>query len=420
MKTLILSPRFHPVVSGYEYYLLKLAHSLIRERSEIQVFTTDAYDIEHYWLPGYRCIKTSWESSGGISIRRFPVLHHKWRRRAFRLLGLLPFTSLRALYRRPAFLLSGLEPALLRETFDQIHVGPLPHTCLMYRGIRTARRKKARVIVTPATHLGPENSTVVRQYYVRDYQIDVLNFCDAILISTRAEYEWLARLGVKENKLKPYTLGIDIDRVTGGDAARFRRKHDIWEPIVLFLGMQAFEKGTCHLVEAMQQLWTRGLNARLVLAGPSLGQFRQFLEVQPAFVRQRVLELGTISDLEKADVLAAAEIVALPSRVESFGLAYLEAWANKKPVIGAHTPATAEVISAGENGLLVEFGDVQGLARALERLLTNPELRQEMGEKGWEKTVSQHSWEQAWKTLAPHFGIVPSVNPAVKEERVTP
>lgn len=132
-------------------------------------------------------------------------------------------------------------------------------------------------------------------------------------------------------------------------------------------------------------------------------QFRNFMAEQPRWVQERIVDTGIISDVEKADILAAADVLALPSRVESFGLVYLEAWANKKPVIAADIPATAEVVSHGVDGLLVEFGDVDALARALEKLLADPTLRQEMGKRGWRKTVTHHSWDKAWPKLAPHF-----------------
>jgi glycosyltransferase involved in cell wall biosynthesis len=403
MKTLIIAPRFHPAVGGYEHYLMKVARSLVQEGTEVTVFTTNAYDMEYFWLPEYRNIPTLGEQLDGISIRRFPIEHGKWRRRATRLLGLLPSTRLRALYWRPAFPVKDLWFALQSESFDQVHVGPLPFNFFIYAGIAAARAKKAPIIVTPATHLGPADSDIVRKEFVRRFQIDLLNRCHTVLVSTRAERDWLARLGVTPEKLSLYNLGIDIDQVSGGHARQFRTRHQISQPIILFLGTKTYEKGIFDLIGAMRTRWEAGDESRLVLAGQSTAAFYKFLQEQPAWVLERIVDLGIISHAEKVDALAAADVLALPSRVESFGFVYIEAWANRKPVIGANIPTTAEVISHGVDGLLVEFGDVNELAHALGKLLSDSTLRQKMGEEGWKKTTSHYSWNRAWQTLAPHF-----------------
>ncbi len=405
MKTVFVAPRFHPVRGGYEYYVRQAATSLAREGHAAEVFTTNAYDLEYFWLPRYRAVEAASERLDGVAITRFPVAHHKWRRRAGRLLSFLPSTSLRARYAAPSFCVPTLRDALQRAPFEQVHVGPLPYNALMWEGIQAARARRARVVATPATHLGPESDPVVRRHYLRPFQIDLLNHCDCVLVATEAERTWLARRGVQEGKLQRYSLGIHLEEVQGGSAERFRRRYGVAEPIVLFLGAEAFEKGALHLVEAMERLWSDGLRARLVLAGAPLSEFTAFLQQRPSWALQHILDLGVVSGEEKADLLAAADVLALPSRVESFGLVYLEAWANKKPVVGARTPATAEVIAHGSDGLLVEFGDTGSLTEALARLLADPDLRRQMGEAGWKKTVNRHSWEHCWASLAPHFGV---------------
>ena len=70
------------------------------------------------------------------------------------------------------------------------------------------------------------------------------------------------------------------------------------------------------------------------------------------------------------------------SGYDSFGILYLEVWRYGKLVIGAEAGAIPEVIKEGEDGLLVEFGDVNQLASAIPSLLNNPALYKEMGEAG--------------------------------------
>ena len=121
----------------------------------------------------------------------------------------------------------------------------------------------------------------------------------------------------------------------------------------------------------------------------------QLPEETPALCRH----LGQLSEREKWDAVDAADVVALPSRTESFGIVFLEAWARSKPVIGARAGAVPEVIDDGTDGLLVEFGDVDGLAKALAKLLDNPALAIEMGRLGLKKVHQMYTWDQQYARL---------------------
>ena len=66
-------------------------------------------------------------------------------------------------------------------------------------------------------------------------------------------------------------------------------------------------------------------------------------------------------------MLAAADVFAMPSRTDSFGIVYLEAWLYRLPVIAARTWGMSDVVRNGEDGLLVPFGDVSVLAQTLGR-----------------------------------------------------
>jgi glycogen(starch) synthase len=116
-------------------------------------------------------------------------------------------------------------------------------------------------------------------------------------------------------------------------------------------------------------------------------------EIPPAD-RGRIRLLGPVDESEKRDALAAGSIMALPSRTDSFGMVYLEAWVNCLPVIGATTWGVMDVIDNGRDGLLVPFGDVELLTQAMVQLLDNPEKAREMGRRGREKAIQKHAWQK--------------------------
>jgi glycosyltransferase involved in cell wall biosynthesis len=70
----------------------------------------------------------------------------------------------------------------------------------------------------------------------------------------------------------------------------------------------------------------------------------------------------------------------------------MEAWANRKPVIGARAGAIPAVVHDGENGILVKFGDVGALAGAIETLVRSSELRANMGAAGFAQVIDESVW----------------------------
>ncbi len=148
----------------------------------------------------------------------------------------------------------------------------------------------------------------------------------------------------------------------------------------------------------MQRLWQQGLHVALALAGdmPDAGDVQQILNALSPDKRANVLQLGIIGGADKQDALAAATLLALPSRVDSFGIVLLEAWLHGKPVIGADAGGLPDVISDEQDGFIVPFGDVEDLAARLLALIQQPQLAQTMGERGRAKTLARYTWDAVY------------------------
>jgi glycosyltransferase involved in cell wall biosynthesis len=210
-------------------------------------------------------------------------------------------------------------------------------------------------------------------------------------------------LGVPGEKVAATGAGIDLNEATGGDEQVCRRELGLGDSaVVLHFGMKAFDKGSVSVVEAMKILWSQGARATLVMAGPSMQAFQEYLQAQAGHLGP-FLDLAPVTDRQKRDLMAAATVVVQPSRVESFGLIYLEAWANAKPLIAADTGVSRELIEQGSDGLLVPFGDAPRIAEAIECLLQSPDLRQRMAEAGRRKVLAQFTWEAAMARIRPYF-----------------
>lgn len=403
MHVAFVVPRFHPYPGGYENYILWLARHLRASGHTVTILTTTAYDLQSFWLGGFRDLPPGPAEIDGIKVLRQPIAYNRWVRRAGRVLALLPSWRLKARFARPSFPVSGLAAQLRKlPPFDVIHVGPLPYNRLMYQGWREGRRRGARVLATPCTHFGEDGDRQVSQHYTRPFQIELLRHCDGVLALTNMERERLITNGVPKDRVWTTGAGIDAAEVTGGNAAELRAKYGINGPLVLHLGTKAPDKGTLTVLEAMRQLWAAGCDAWLALVGSSVSEFDEYLRRHPA-TSSRLLNLGPVSSAEKRDLLAAATILVHPSRVESLGLVYLEAWANGHPVIAADTPVSREVVTAEGDGLLVPFGNGDLLAGAIRRLLDDPNLRRSLGQAGKKKVETQFSWKAAADRIYPFF-----------------
>jgi glycosyltransferase involved in cell wall biosynthesis len=101
--------------------------------------------------------------------------------------------------------------------------------------------------------------------------------------------------------------------------------------------------------------------------------------------------LGRLSSEDLLDAYDACDVFVLPSRLESFGFVFIEAWSRRKPVIGdSGCPAVASLIEDSVDGYVC--ADAAGIAGRLNGLLANPELRKAMGDAGHAKVMKKYTW----------------------------
>jgi glycogen synthase len=133
-----------------------------------------------------------------------------------------------------------------------------------------------------------------------------------------------------------------------------------------------------------------------VLIGAPLAHFTTFYERLPAEDKARIRLLPYAPDQIKRDALAAADLFAMPSRTDSFGITYLEAWCYGLPVIGARAGGVPDVIDDGRDGVLVPFGDLDAIAGAITRLLHDRDQARQLGDAGRAKVLRELTWDQIY------------------------
>lgn len=149
---------------------------------------------------------------------------------------------------------------------------------------------------------------------------------------------------------------------------------------ILLLGRLAIEKGHELLLEAIRLLGPSGARITLLFAGvgPLETELRKRCERDG--VTHRVRFLGYQRDIKK--LLAAADLVALPSVSEGLPLAAVEALAAGRPIVATRTGGIPEVVIDGQTGLLVPPGDAAALGKAIQTVLDSPALAHRLGTTG--------------------------------------
>jgi glycosyltransferase involved in cell wall biosynthesis len=178
-------------------------------------------------------------------------------------------------------------------------------------------------------------------------------------------------------------------------------------PIVGYVGRLEPAKGVTCLLAAMERVWRARPDAQLVLAGRRFPAesapdraVQAALDALPVECRRRVVLVEGFGEGDKADIFAAMDVFAMPSLVESFGLAYVEAWMCARPVIGADAGAAATVIRHDVDGLLVDARDPDAVAKALECLLGDPARCARLGRAGHARAMSEFTAERAVERAA--------------------
>jgi glycogen(starch) synthase len=407
-RLLHIVQRYAPYEGGSENYVRELSEQFAANGHAVTVLTTDAWDLEYLWNPAARRVDAPAEETvSGVRVLRFPVRHYPASSLGYRAVrrAMAEWSRLPALRGRDAALRRGGRFAPWVPTlhawarahageFDLIHAANISIESTLLAGAEAARRAGTPFVVTPFVHLGSPGDRRIVRYYSMPHQLRLLRDADATIVQTEQERAFLAARGVPDARLYRIGVGVRLRDVTGGDAARARAAYDLRGPIVYFSGTAAADKGTYDLVAAMRRLWAEGSDAALVLTGPMLSDVRTFFGTLSGEERARIRPLGFVSKQTQADVLAAADVLALPSRTDSFGIVFLDAWANGIPVIGANAGGIPGVVSDGIDGLLVPFGDVAALTGALRRLLDDPALRRRMGQAGRKKVLAHYTWEK--------------------------
>ena len=232
---------------------------------------------------------------------------------------------------------------------------------------------------------------------------DVVAAADRLIAANPIEYGHLVDLySADPHKIRIVPCGVDIDlfHPIDRDEARTRLGLDEGQ-YVLFVGRLEALKGVDVLINAMSLLARQACKARLLIAGGNLdGDEAQRLRasVQNLHLTETVRFLGAVDQHDLPYYYSAADVCAMPSFYESFGMVAIEAMACGAPVVASRAGGLQFTVRDGETGYLVPPGEAAPLAEAIANLLCDSDLRSRMGQAAAE-IAKAYSWDEVSRSI---------------------
>ncbi len=226
---------------------------------------------------------------------------------------------------------------------------------------------------------------------LREFLIRSFEGFDSLIFSTKRDLEGLLRTGAKVNakQIYPFIDPRSYSKVSDNEVEGVEEKFGIkpGEKVVLVVARMDPIKSQDVAIKAI-----KGLDVKLVLAGDgsftskTLGHNKAGMWAKKLRdlagelkVEDRVVFTGYVTDQELMALYQRADVVALPSNIEGFGLTVCEGWLYKKPVVVSKGAGASELVIEGGNGFTFAPGDYEGMAKGIENALKGGEKLGEMG-----------------------------------------
>ncbi len=264
----------------------------------------------------------------------------------------------------------------------------------------------ARVPVVIGSHRQLGDLLTPRQFRA---QLAAFRWCDAVICNSRAAADRLEAEGLSHDKLFVIGNALPVEAFVAAPPALPRRNG------VLRVGMVARmnwryknHSGFLRIAQRIHQQMP-DVEVEFLLAGDGPLRAELESEAQRLGIGERVLFLGDRRDIPA--VLASLDVAVLTSDSESLSNVILEAMAAQLPVVAYCVGGNAELVNE-ERGALIDAGDEQAFAAAVERLLASPSLRAQLGrnarqfaEENFHLESIRARYEQCYQTLLEKKGV---------------
>ncbi len=215
--------------------------------------------------------------------------------------------------------------------------------------------------------------------------------------------EKLIEIGIPARKIVVIHPGVDPIKFNPRcDPSSTKNKYNLeGKKVILTISHLVRRKGHHSVLKALPRVLEKVPNLVYLIIGKGEEEGRLKGAVKDLKLEDKVIFIGEVSENELPRYYGICDVFVMPSYeikekgdVEGFGIAYLEANACGKPVIGGRSGGVPDAVIDRETGLLVDALNINQIADALVKLLTNPEYSQKLGKKGRERIEKGLNWER--------------------------
>ncbi|AXA35368.1 MAG: glycosyltransferase [Candidatus Hydrogenedentota bacterium] len=310
------------------------------------------------------------------------------------------------------------------EVLDGVRVRRVPEWCRVWSAplspafVRALREEAQRADLLHFHHPNPTGDLAyllggIQTPFVMTYHSDVVRQRAAMIFFAHVQRRMMDRarrimptspnyvesspwLRKYREKLRIVPLGIELDRFQKSPTVEkkvLEIRQQWGEQLILFVGRLRYYKGLHFLIEAMRSVPSGKL--LIIGTGPEESKLKRM--VRDWDLAERCVFLGELDDQDVVAYLHASRVFCLPShlRSEAFGICQIEAMACGLPVVSTALATGVPYVNRhGETGLVVEPGNPTALAEALNRLLSDPALRERFSRAASEQAQQEFSAER--------------------------
>lgn len=392
LKILHVVQNYYPSFGGTQILFQKISEKLAKDyNDDVTVITTDSYFGPD--KPYSKIIETKYEVLNAVKIYRYPFL--KFHKPIFNFLEKLliklrlkPIDLFRKLNRGPWSI--GLNKHLFNNDADVICASSSQYLFMLYPINRKASKP---FVFMGAVHFSEDENEVC-------VSVDILKAIKKSIFyiaNTQYEKDRLIKLGIQASKIKVVGCGVEIKEYENPKSSKLEnligKKN---KKYVGYVGRHEPSKGIMPLIKAAEILWDKAEDFQLIIAGSKTAYtvvLENYIKSLPQSFQNKITLITNFSQDLKVEIFNSIDIFVSVSTAESFGIVYLEAWACKKPVIGANIGAVNSVISNEKDGFIVNVADELELSNKILLLLSNEDLANKMGIEGYNKVNTNYTWD---------------------------